>query len=179
MQTIEAVLHLQLNVTLRRARHEDLSKLEWFGLYRHYRQLYRRTFDDQRRGTRLMLVADLNNFPIGQLFIYFADENKPDRPRRRGYLYALRVLEPFQGQGIGTRLLHEAEAILQARGYEWGVISAAKDNRRARQLYERLGYTVYAEDPGRWQYIDHEGRARVVDEPSWMLHKPLVDTLVG
>lgn len=167
---LEALPMQDADVSLREAREDDLPKLEWFGVYTHYRHVYRRTFTDRRR---LMLVADFHDFPIGQVFVYFVGKRRPIARRRIGYLYALRVMTPFQGHGIGTRLIHEAEARLQARDCRWAVIAAAKENIRARQLYERLGYEVYGDDPGRWQYTDHEGRVRDVVEPAWMLRKRL------
>jgi hypothetical protein len=48
---------LEIPVTLRMAIRADLSKLEWYGQYTHYRQLFRRTFRDQEAGRRLMLVG--------------------------------------------------------------------------------------------------------------------------
>jgi ribosomal protein S18 acetylase RimI-like enzyme len=169
-----STITLELDVTIRSARREDLPRLEWFGLYTHYRRMFLRTFEEQLQGQRLMLVADHNHYPIGQVFIHLPDAQPAlRRPRRRGYLYALRVLEPFQGHGLGTHLILAAEAILQERGYQWVVIAVAKDNPGARRLYERLGYTVFSEDPGQWHYTDHLGNVRHVDEPSWMLQKAL------
>lgn len=168
----ESSVTLRLDVRFRAAGESDLLKLEWFGQYTHYRALYRRTFEMQQLdGRRLILLAALNDFPIGQIFIHFRDHA---RARKfRGYLYSLRVLEPFQGQGLGTRLIHEAERILRERGYRQAAIAVAKDNERAKSLYERLGYTVFAEDAGRWQYVDHNGTTREVNEPSWILSKVL------
>jgi ribosomal protein S18 acetylase RimI-like enzyme len=92
-------------------------------------------------------------------------------PVRRGYLYALRVMDHFRGLGIGTRLLIEAERLLIERNNFWATISVAKANARARQLYQRLGYSIYAEDAGRWQYVNHLGEIVQVNEPCWMLEK--------
>jgi ribosomal protein S18 acetylase RimI-like enzyme len=171
---IDVALTLQFEVTLRLARREDLPLLEWFGQFTHYRRLYRRTFEDQQHQRRLMLVAECNHFPIGQIFIHLSDAGRPDSSRNyRGYLYSLRVMVPFRGHGIGTELILKAEELLIEQGYNWAVIAVAKDNPGARRLYERLGYAVYGDDPGRWRYMDHKGRIRQVTEPSWMLQKRL------
>ncbi len=167
-------LTLHLDVVFRPARLDDLPKLEWFGQYARYRRLFRRTFDEQQRGLRLMLLAEVRDFPVGQVFIHFSDrECRRGQTDARGYLYALRVLEPFQGQGIGSRLIAEAEQVLRARGYRRAVIAAAKGNERARRLYERLGYAVYAEDTGDWDFVDDQGRVQHVHEPAWMMQKQL------
>ncbi|MBN2469873.1 MAG: GNAT family N-acetyltransferase [Anaerolineae bacterium] len=161
-------------VQLRLAARDDLDKLEWYGLYTHYRTLYARTYEDQLHGRRLMLLAVVNGFPIGQIFIHLNDAGVEQVYRqRRGYIYSLRVLDPFRGRGIGTRLILQAEQLLRERGYRWVLIAVAKTNHGARTLYERLGYVVFGDDPGRWSYVDHQGRMQRVEEPSWMLQKRL------
>lgn len=170
----ERTFSLQFDIVLRPARRSDLPKLEWFGQYTHFRRLFARTWEEQVQGRRLMLVADLDGFPVGQIFVHFTDADHVAGNRRwRGYLYALRVMEPLQHKGIGTQLIREAEAFLRRQEYRWAVIAVAKDNPGARQLYERLGYVVFADDPGIWHYVDHEGQTRKVVEPAWMLQKTL------
>lgn len=163
---------VDFHVQLRLATRADLPHLEWYGRFTHYRNLYAGTFEDQLAGQRMMLLAVVNDFPVGQIFIHLSDAEVPTSRRQRcGYVYSLRVLEPFQGRGIGTRLIVKAEQLLRERGYRWVAIAVAKTNHRARVLYERLGYHVYADDPGRWSYVDHKGRRQHVEEPSWMLRK--------
>ncbi len=151
---------------------EDLPKLEWYGQYIHFRRVYKHTFREQSSGKRLMLVADLNHFPVGQIFLHlnlsYDDDGLP-----RGYLYSLRVMDHLQGYGIGTRLIYYAEQTLLEKGFDWALISAAKTNPRARILYERLGYRVYGEDEGRWKYTNHLGQVVQMHEPCWMLEKNL------
>lgn len=163
-------LDLQFSLTLRTATAEDLPKLEWYGQYRHFRNLFRRTFREQEAGRRVILIADFNNFPIGHVFIQL----KPSQQRRRrAYFYSFRVMELFQRQGIGTWLLTSAESLVLDRGLEWATIAAAKENTGAKRLYERLGYTVYGENNGSWSYVDHRGVTRQVNESCWLLEKRL------
>lgn len=174
MTTLErpTALSIQIPVKLRLAVADDVPKMEWYGQYRHFRSLFRRTFREQQAGRRLMLVADVKNFPIGHLFVQFHDDDR-DNEANRAYLYSFRVMEMFRGQGIGTLLLHEAEARILERGIRIATIAAAKDNPGARRLYERVGYRVYDEDSGTWSYVDHRGRVRHVYEPCWLLEKYL------
>lgn len=160
-----------ISLTIRIARREDIPKLEWYGQYAHYRHLFRRAYREQMLGRRLILIADSNNFPIGHIFIQFMNDNNPPDEVKRAYLYSLRVMETFRGYGIGTRLIQEAEGVIQDHGFAYSTIAVAKKNVRARQLYERLGYTIYAEDPGYWSYFDHLGHTRQVHEPCWLLRK--------
>lgn len=168
MTTLEpqASIDVNLPVTLRLAAATDLPKLEWYGQYTHFRNVFRRTYRDQQRGRRLMLLADLQDFPIGQIFVSF-------RHHRRAYFYSFRIMEMFRGQGIGTWLLQNAEALAIERGMGRGSIAAAKANLRARQLYERLGYRICREDDGIWHYVDHRGILKEVQEPCWVLEKKL------
>ena len=170
MTTFErSLINVQVPIILRLATRADLPKLEWYGQYTHFRRVFQRTYQDQLLGRRLMLIADSNNFPIGQIFVLL-NNNRDDR---RMYLYSLRVMEMFRGLGIGSTLILEAERIGRENDYEWASIGVAKDNISARRLYERLGYRIFREDEGRWSYIDHEGRTHHVHEPCWLLEKHL------
>jgi GNAT superfamily N-acetyltransferase len=162
---------LDLQLSFRLATEVDLPKLEWMGQYIHFRRVFRYTFEEQQRGTRLMLVADVNNYPVGQIFMIL--RNVDEWNEERGYFYSLRVMDPFQGIGIGTKLMKEAEALLVNHEVYSASIAAAKDNPQARKLYEKLGYKIYTEDDGYWSYVDHLGHTIYVHEPCWMLEKQL------
>ena len=166
-------MQLEIPILLRVATLEDLPKLEWYGQYKHFRNLFRRTYREQQAGRRVMLLADSNNFPIGHVFIQFKDPDDTPDEIGRAYLYSFRVMEVFRGHGIGTWLLQESENMILDRGIEWATIAVAKDNDGALRLYERLGYQIYTEDSGRWSYLDHKGIVRHVNEPCWMLEKNL------
>lgn len=163
---------LPISITLRTAEKRDLPLLEWYGEYRHFRNLFRRAYREQLQGRRLMLLADYNNFPIGQVFIQFQSTNRRIADGNyRAYFYSLRVMTLFRGQGIGTWLMREAETVLVSRGFKYATIAVAKDNHGALRLYERLGYGRFAEDSGEWSYINHRGEVIEVTEPCWILEK--------
>lgn len=168
------IITLSVEIVLRTAIEDDLPKLEWYGQYQHFRNLFRRTFREQQAGRRLMLLADLNGFPIGHVFIQMKQhDHDVITTDSSAYFYSFRVMEMFRGQGIGTRLLGEAEAQVRARGFYWANIAVAKDNPDALRLYERLSYHIFGEDAGAWSYTDHRGRLRQVREPCWLLRKRL------
>lgn len=162
--------HISLPVVIRIATQEDVPRLEWYGQYTHFRNLFRRAYCDQQLGTRLMLVADCNGFPIGHVFILFLDDGHGNK---QAYFYSLRVMEMFHSQGIGTSLMREAESHVLARGYNHVTIAAAKTNHAARRLYERLGYEIFMDDKGEWSYTDHSGKVKYVKEPCWLLQKTI------
>jgi ribosomal protein S18 acetylase RimI-like enzyme len=167
-------INLSIPIHFRVAGVEDLPKLEWYGQYTHYRNLFRKAYREQLLGKRVILVADSNHFPIGHIFIQFIDPDWNDIfGKRRAYLYSLRVMEMFRGYGIGTRLIQQAEEIMLDRDCDLAMIAVSKENHRARRLYERLNYRVFGDDAGNWSYLDHEGRTRYVHEPCWLLQKEI------
>jgi GNAT superfamily N-acetyltransferase len=173
-------LPLRLDLHLRLAVKDDLPKLEWFGQYVHFRSQFRRAFREQEHGRRLMLIADLNDFPIGQVFIQLSGgEPAVADGNTRAYFYAFRVMEMFRGHGIGTALIEEAERLVYERGYDWATIAVAKTNAGAKRLYERLAYRVFREDSGEWSYRDHRGVVRWVREPCWLMEKALTGGTPG
>jgi ribosomal protein S18 acetylase RimI-like enzyme len=101
-----------------------------------------------------------------------------DRPeladgRSRAYVYSFRVRRPYRGAGLGTRLMEVVEDDLRRRRFSHVTLNVAKDNPRARELYQRLGYAVTAHEPGRWSYPDHNGVWQHVHEPAWRMEKEL------
>lgn len=162
------------DLVIRPVRAEDLPALEWDGVYTGYRHVFRETFEDAQRGQRIMLVALAAGEMVGQVFVQLssADLHFADGAMR-GYLYALRVRPVWRGQGVGRRLIAAAEAALRERGFTTAVIAAGKENTGARELYERLGYRAFAEDPGEWSYTDADGKEHSVAEPCWVMEKNL------
>jgi ribosomal protein S18 acetylase RimI-like enzyme len=136
-----------LDVVIRPCREEDLPALEWFGLFAPHRPLIRRTFEQQARGEAVMLVAEANGEPSGQLWV----DLERRKLERVGVVWAVRVLPCLQGLGIGTRLLDAAEALLLDLGFAWCELSVETDNPAGRAYYQRLGYrlknTTLAIDP--------------------------------
>ena len=159
-------------LVIRLATEQDLPALEWDGEYRHYRRLFQRAMEEARRGRRILLLAEVDDQIVGQIFVQLS--TKPAFSflgMASGYLYAFRVKKPHRNQGIGTQLIAEAESQLRRQGHARAVISVAKRNVSARRLYQRLDYRIFSEDPGEWSYDDHLGRLRNVHEPSFVLEK--------
>jgi GNAT superfamily N-acetyltransferase len=134
-----------LDVVIRPAEETDLPALEWFGLFAGHRGLIRRVFEQHQHGAAIMLVAQVNHEPSGQLWVDLAQRVDT------GVIWAVRVLPCLQRRGLGTRLLDAAEAMLLERGIAQAELTVEIDNPRARHLYERLGYrfagTTFAVDP--------------------------------
>ncbi|MEW6567480.1 MAG: GNAT family N-acetyltransferase [Chloroflexota bacterium] len=164
----------QLVALIREATPGDLPAMEWEGEYRRYRRLYRQAMAEANAGRYRILLAEADRQVVGQVLVRLgvAPPQLGD-PADAGYLHALRVRPAYRNQGLGSRLISEAETLLRRQGYRRVALAVAKDNTAARRLYERLGYNVVADDPGGWSYLDDEGRLRHVREPAHILQKTL------
>jgi ribosomal protein S18 acetylase RimI-like enzyme len=112
---------------------------------------------------------------IGQLFVQLESHRiELADGRTRAYIFSFRVRSDYRGAGIGTLLMQSAETDLEKRGYHSITLNVGRDNPGARRLYERFGYTVVADEPGSWSYLDHNGHRRHVHEPAWRMEKELV-----
>ena len=162
-------------VIIRHLTAADLPALEWETEYIHFRKIYADAYQRVLQGLSVIWVADLPGFGIiGQALIQLIC----DRPELadgiiRAYVYAFRVRPQFRSSGLGSLIMKVAEENLFARGYERVTLNVAKDNLRARMLYERLGYQAIAHEPGIWSYQDHLGNWRQVNEPAWRMEKIL------
>lgn len=164
-----------LNYCIRPATRADVPKLEWYGAQAHTRTYIRQAFKAMLEGQRMMLVADLNGFPVGQIYIQFDSRNKQHADGyKRGYIYAFRVIDHLQRCGIGSALLNTAEKTLIGRGFIFATLQVSKRNEDARRLYQKNGYRVFSEDPGHWYYVDHTGKQQEVNDPTWVMEKRLV-----
>ena len=59
---------------------------------------------------------------------------------RRGHIYHLAVDPPYQGRGLGKRLLNECLDGLRRAGLERAIILVASDNPRGREFWKRCGW---------------------------------------
>jgi GNAT superfamily N-acetyltransferase len=117
------------------------------------------------------VVADFNNFPIGQAAIHW--QGKPTHPQIPD-IQSLRVFPAFQGMGIGSRLVQACEQLVREREYKQISLSVGVENPRARLLYERLGYVVVGETyTDTWHFTDAQGQVRHVSELIIDMVKPL------
>jgi GNAT superfamily N-acetyltransferase len=132
----------------------------------------------QQRGGGVVLVAWLDGQPVGEVFL----ECEPARePEVRRWLPGvprldhLEVLGPFQGRGVGTKLIGAAEATARQLGYERIALGVGLDNPKARRLYERLGYADWGHGTvvGTWVGYPDDGPPVTLSETCHMLVKRL------
>jgi GNAT superfamily N-acetyltransferase len=148
-------------IQLRLLREADLLKLEWHG-GADLRSFYQKQWKHHQAKNVLVIVADFNQFPIAQAAIHWL--GKPTHPHIPD-IQSVRVMDAFQGQGIGSRLLEMCESIVRAQDHPRVSLAVALENHGARRLYERLNYRVTGtpyED--KWSYIDAKGQTIEVSE---------------
>jgi GNAT superfamily N-acetyltransferase len=111
-----------------------------------------RDADEMTRTDRAVIVAALAS-ETGDPVVYVAESgsglagfvhlhSQVDYFRRRehGHVADLVVAETYEGQGVASRLIAEAERWARARGYDWLTISVFEENARAAGLYGHLGF---------------------------------------
>jgi GNAT superfamily N-acetyltransferase len=123
----------------------------------------------QQRGEVVYLFAWHGERPIGHVLLVFAGPSKePMRSvlRSCAHISDLFVVPDYWSQGIGRRLMDEAEALVARRGSIQVGLDVAIDNDRAMRLYERRGYVDlgFGERAVSWTYVDAEGLEQVQDD---------------
>ncbi len=162
-------------IIIRHLEKSDLKALEWDGEFTHFRKLYTDAYRRMQEGEIVMWVADLpGTGVIGQVFIQL-DCGRPELANGidRAYLYSFRIMPAFRNLGLGTLMMNTVEEDLRKRGFSCLTLNVAKDNPRARKLYERQHYRVTGNEPGIWAYYDHNGVLQHVNEPAWRMEKQL------
>ncbi len=163
-------------LVIRPLEESDLPSLEWNGEYKHFRRVYENAYLRMKTGKLAAWVVTLPaEGVIGQVFVQFiCDRPELANGTDRAYMYSIRIKPQFRCLGIGTVLMDTVEAELVKRGIRIATLNVAKDNPRAQHLYERLGFTVTAHEPGVWSYPDENGTWHKVEQPAWRMEKVLV-----
>lgn len=143
---------LNLEVTFRFCREEDLPLLEWFGLFSGDRPIIDEAFASQQRGENLMLLAIANRVPVGQVWI----DLKKHADGSGAVIWALRVIPWLQGLKLGTKLLRAAEQLILEGGFAFAELEVDKNNPDALRLYERCGYKLLGESPETHRWVLHK-----------------------
>lgn len=92
-----------------------------------------------------LIVAEVQGEYAGFLY-WFVEENPEfDRSvRKYGYIEELQVLEKFQRQGIGRKLVTYALKQLKESGIEAVYLDTREGNTPAQNLYESLGFRQFS-----------------------------------
>lgn len=132
-----------MRVIIRPAEIGDVPALEQF-INEPQPGLHRERVLEQEAGECTYLAAWLDERPIGHLKIRWGGSVHRYVNYSFPGLVELRRLEvasEFRGQGVGSRLLDEAEWLVEQRGSGVVGLAVSTENHRARGLYERRSYS--------------------------------------
>ena len=165
-------------IAIRPCQAEDVEVLELaipsWGLSR----FHERRFQEQEAGASVYLIAWDGAEPVGHLNLRWS----PGDPAPAALLAdcaevnALGVSPPERrNQGIGSRLLDEAEGRAAATGRTLIGLVVEQANHGARRLYERRGYRDWGHGlvASTWTWIDNNGQEQLVEELDAYLVRPL------
>jgi ribosomal protein S18 acetylase RimI-like enzyme len=113
-----------------------------------HQAFYRSRLTLQKNGLGEILLAFVEDAPIGAVFISW---DRADEPEIRKHLdgvpmiFRLHVAPKHRHRGIGRSLLRRAEQHLRERGHSRVLLGVDKSNVTARDLYVWLGYERPAE----------------------------------
>ena len=71
------------------------------------------------------------------------------------YLELIEILPEFQGHGVGTAVIQDFMAAAKAQNLP-ATLHVLKSNHKACQLYERLGFTIIAEEKYKYKMMNEE-----------------------
>lgn len=126
------------------------SKQGWDKPESQYESYWHETVD----GTRVVLLAEIQNQFAGYLTIVWCSDYPPFRERAIPEVVDFNVLIKFQRQGVGTALMDEAEALIAEQSAVAGIgVGLMHDYGKAQILYAKRGYVpdgrgIFAH--GRW-----------------------------
>ena len=83
-----------------------------------------------------ILVASVNGNVVGSVYIL--------QDRRSSFIFRLAVQTDYRKQGVGRRLVEEAESILRRKGIRDVALWVREDHQELQEYYKRLGYTPTA-----------------------------------
>jgi GNAT superfamily N-acetyltransferase len=97
-------------------------------------------FESPPDGAALLVAESQDGERLG--FAYLERLHDYFTLEEHGHVGILAVAEAAEGKGAGSALMRAAEAWARERGYRRLTLTVFEGNRRARELYERLGYAA-------------------------------------
>ena len=124
---------------------DELNEIYDMRRYEGFQETRRRNLESCKE---ICVAAEENGKFVGELSIMTENANIPAAvvPGKRVYIFGLRVLPAYQNQGVGTSLVRYAVSFCAQRGVFEFTIGVETKNKRARRLYERLGFVDFLDN---------------------------------
>lgn len=139
---------MQVTLTVRDMREDDLSGLAWSGSPMHVTNMATQLVRARAGAVDYLVVVTATGRSVAKGGVDY--ETRPGA----GSITQLAVRGELQSLGIGTFLIATMEERMRARGLRRAELDVEENNPRARVLYERLGYVAYDRALESW---DQEG----------------------
>jgi ribosomal protein S18 acetylase RimI-like enzyme len=111
------------------------------GNFAAFQERYTRSaLDAPSPGSTTLIATDGAGVPLGYIHLESTDDTLSGMTA--GYVSILAVTADAEGKGVASKLMEEAEAWSQARGYRFLLLDVFGSNATARRFYERKGYAV-------------------------------------
>jgi ribosomal protein S18 acetylase RimI-like enzyme len=93
---------------------------------------------NQPPGSAIFIAEAADGAALG--FIHLQTGTDYYKREEHGHIGDGIVAREAEGRGIGSLLIAKGEEWARSRGYRWLTLSVFAENRRAREVYKRLGY---------------------------------------
>ncbi|WP_281690566.1 GNAT family N-acetyltransferase [Pseudonocardia thermophila] len=138
--------------TIRPLTTDDLPSCTWSGTPTHLRYVRAELARADRGEIDYLALCPPSDLPVGLAYIdWTGDEDV-------GTIAQLTIHPALRGCGLGTFLVRAAEERIRARRRNRAELAVETTNRRARALYDRLGYRAYGETRAAWDTETPDGR---------------------
>ena len=107
----------------------------------------------------------LSGEPLSKVCIDFAEHADA------GTLTQLSTRQAWEGRGLASRLIQEAERRIRARGLTYAVMGVEADDLKAAGMYLRRGYLPWSSEQAAWEYEDEQGVRRLYETEVQLLRK--------
>jgi len=162
-------------IHIRQAVEADLPFLRGESEAPYLKFLFHTAFQGMKRDEQIMWVVEKEGQGVvGHVFVQFKSiRNTLADGVERAYFYSFHVYQEYRGFGVGTQLLKHLEADLLRRGFQIVTLTVAKENERARELYQRNGYLVTGTEVINVRSNQVHGEWKRDEELAWRMEKRL------
>ncbi len=133
-------------ISIRKLRMEEFDRLKplfpdsdekWDGYRKKRLEQFRRHDADT-------YIMEASGACIGELSANYSSRALAEEavPQQRVYLDTFRLAKAYRGAGLGQKLLRYALDDLEARGFTEFTIGVEEDNKIAKHIYSKFGFTV-------------------------------------
>ncbi|MFC3895726.1 GNAT family N-acetyltransferase [Lentzea rhizosphaerae] len=166
-QEVRRVAEVVVKLSVRDLSQEDLQWCSWSGSALHLTQVARELERAQAGMVDYLAVCPPSDMPVAIGGVDY--QVNPGA----GTLWQLAVHPALQSCGVGTLLVQAAEQRILDRGLHRAELRVEESNRRARALYERLGYVGYDRKPDAWDAEGPDGVVRRYETVCTVMRKSL------